>query len=298
MGSTSPTPMPLLLQGAARTQIVSRQPQKLAKGCKMNIEIGVAIVGGIFLLINTIISAFSAQIVKRLEKSVDNQSDTLSKKIDETTRFAFIHGEKASFDALTRLTIEEKTKVQVTRFNSRKIQNQERYFSSVVSRILGQTFEGEPQSKLELYTRLTSLNSEENKESLIEQVGLFLERGCNNLVLKITADKNDFELVICESSKIAAFCFHDLGEKLVLHSCIVTSDPSLFLKFKELYEKLWNQDAILEIDFSKGRDHVLKKLKTLRKLEPIKANSSLAPLESIMHEANLKLNACQIVQEE
>ena len=126
---------------------------------------------------------------------------------------------------------------------------------------------------------------------------MFLEKGCNNLVLKVTADKNDFELVICESSKIAAFCFHDLGEKLVLHSCIITSDPSLFLKFKELYEKLWNQDAILEIDFSKGREHVLKKLETLKKLQPIKANPSLAPLESIIDEANLKLKACRVVQE-
>lgn len=264
----------------------------------MNIEIGVAILGGIFLLVNTIISAFSAQIVKKLEKSVDNQSDTLSRKIDQTTRFAFIHGEKASFDTLTRLTMEEKTKIQVTRFNPRKIQNQPRYFSAVVSRILGQPFENENQSKLELYTRLTSLNSEENKQSLIEQVELFLEKGCDNLILKVTADKNDFELVICESSKFAAYCFHDPSEKILLHSCIVTSDPSLFLKFKELYEKLWNQDALLVIDFSKGRKHIAKQLEILRKIEPIKANPSLAPLESIMHEANLKLNACQVVKNE
>ena len=220
------------------------------RGGNMNVEIAVAIIAGIFLVLNTIISIFSAQVVKKLEKSVDNQSDTLAKKIDETTRFAFIHGEKASFDALTRLTLEENTKVQVTRFNPRKIQHQPRYFTSVIARVLGHSFENEPQSKLELYTRLTSLNSEENKKSLIEQVEMFLNNGCDNLVLKITADKNDFELVICESSKIAAFCFHDLGEQSVLHSCIITSDTSLFLKFKELYEKLWNQDAILEIDFS------------------------------------------------
>jgi hypothetical protein len=263
----------------------------------MDIEIGAAIIAGVFLLANTIISAFSAQIVKRLEKSVDNQSDTLAKKIDETTRFAFIHGEKASFDALTRLTLEEKTRVQVTRFNPRRIQNQPRYFSAFVSKILGQPFENENQSKLELYTRLTSFNSEENKRSLIDQAELFLKQGCNNLILKVTADKNDFELVICESSKVAAFCFHDLSERLVLHSCIVTSDQELFLKFKELYEKLWNQDAILEIDFSKGREQVLEKLEILHKLEPIKADNSLAPIESIMHEANLKLGACQIVQE-
>lgn len=262
----------------------------------MDISIAVAIIGGIFLLANTITAVFSAQIIKRLEKSVDNQSNTLSKKIDETTRFAFIHGEKASFDALTRLTLEEKTRVQVTRFSSRKIQNQPRYFSSVVARVLGQPFEGEPQGKLELYTRITSLNGEDNKASLIEQIELFLEKGCDNLVLRITADKNDFELVICESSKMAAFCFHDLGENAVLHSCIITSDTSLFLKFKELYEKLWNQDALLEINFSKGREHVLKQLETLRELEPIKGSHALAPIESIMLEANLKLDACKIIQ--
>ncbi len=160
----------------------------------METEIIAAVIGAGAVIVNTIVTTILA--TKRIEKTVDKQSYELSKKFDDSAQIIFINGEKSAFDALTRLTLSEPTRVRSTRYNPRKIQRQPRYFSSIVSRITGAEFEGENYSTLEKYNRLTSINSEENKQSLIEQVTTFHEKGCNNIILRVTAYKNDFEVLI------------------------------------------------------------------------------------------------------
>lgn len=247
------------------------------------------------LIGNTVVTMISAVTSKRLQKTVDEHSSELSKKFDESTQIIFIDGEKSAFDALTRLTLSEPTRVRVTRYNPRKIQRQRRYFASIVSRINGSEFEGENYSRLEKYNRLTSINSEENKQSLISQVNKFLAEECDNLILRVTADKNDFEVIIFEGSETAAFCFHDLGTQNVIHSCIITRDLQVFRKFRDLYEKLWNEDILLEIDFSLGSAHVKKMLGKLENIDPVEKKNNLSPIDNMMHEAKKKLEACETV---
>ncbi len=263
----------------------------------MTTEIWTALIAGGFLVLNTIVSVITVQITKRMQKSVDDNSDSLKKKFEETTKFSFVHGERATFDALTRITLDEPNRVRVTRFNPRKIQRKERYFNAITSRLMGTEFEGENYGKLEKYNRLTSLNSQENKDSLIQQIDYFLEKGCSNLVLRVTNDKNDFEVVISESKRIAAFCFHDLGTQEVLHSCFVTSDRELYMKFAELYEKLWAEDILMEIDFSLGREHIISMKEKLSKINPVEKRKNLSPLDNIISEAKLKIEGCEIMKD-
>ena len=122
----------------------------------MTTEIWTAIIAGGFLILNTIVSVITVQLTKRMQKSVDDNSDSLKKKFEETTKISFIQGERATFDVLTRLTLEEPNRVRVTRFNPRKIQRKERYFNAITSRLIGGEFEGENYGKLERYNRLTS----------------------------------------------------------------------------------------------------------------------------------------------
>lgn len=255
-----------------------------------------AIITGVALLANTIVTVLLANASKKLKQSVDQSSNELSKKFDESTQIVFIDGEKASFDALTRLTLSEPVRIRVTRFNPRKIERQKRYFSSVYSRITGSDFDGENCSKLEKYNRLTSINSDENKNSLISQINSFLEAKCDNLVLRVTADKNDFEVLIFEGSEVAAFCFHDLGTQNVVHSCVITRDKQVFQKFRDLYEKLWNEDILLEIDFSMGEEHVRKMLHKLEQINPINNKErGLSPIDNMVREAKLRMEACDVV---
>ena len=102
--------------------------------------------------------------------------------------------------------------------------------------------------------------------------------------------------MISESKKTAAFCFHDLGTQEVLHACFVTSDRELYIKFAELYEKLWAEDIIMEIDFSLGRDHVLLMKEKLSTMKPIEKRNDLSPLENIIIEAKLKIKACELMK--
>jgi len=257
----------------------------------MDSQIIAAIIAGIFLLLTTGTSALTAWFSKRTSDTIKLHSDELVKRFNETAKVVFIEGEKASFDALTRLTLEEDMRVRVTRFNPRQIQRASRYFQSMVSKVSGSDFEGTNYGKLEKYYRLTALNSLENKNSLIEMIKKFLSLNTNNLVLRITGDKNDFELVVFDHTKTAAFCFHDLSKYSVIHSCLISRDESLFTYFEKLYQKIWEEDILLEIDFSLGKEHVLQKLKYLEKLEPIIANHDLSKIDSAVHEANLKIQA-------
>jgi len=228
-----------------------------------------------------------------LSKKFEKNSLDLSKKFDESAQITFIDGEKAAFDALTRLTLSEQDCIKVTRFNSRSIQRQDRYFSSVVSRITGGEFEGESQSKLEKYNRLTSLNSEENKQSIISQVEEFLKSHCDRLIMRITTNKNDFEVVICDGSETAVICFHDFGTQNVIHSCLITRDHQVFRKFRDLYEKLWNEDILMEIDFSLGEKHVKARLDVLKFIDPIEKKNNLSPIDNMIYETKKKLEACE-----
>ena len=188
----------------------------------MSPEVIAALVGGGFLVVSTIASTATALIARRTSQSIETQGDELSKRFDETAKVVLVEGERASFDALTRLTLQEELQVSATRFNPRGIQRQRRYFDAMSARILGTSFEGEHHGKLESYYRLTSLNSQENKQSIIDMIEMFLERDCNNLVLRVTADKNDFELLVFGQTKTAAICFHDLSQHDVVHSCLIT----------------------------------------------------------------------------
>ena len=264
----------------------------------MSPEIIGAIIGGVFLLVSTAASTITALLARRTSQSVESQSNELAKRFDETAKVVFIQGERASFDALTRLTLREELRVRVSRFNPRQIQRQRRYYDSMVARVLGIAFEDEHYGKLETYYRLTSLNSEENKQSLIAMIEMFLERGCNNLLLRVTADKNDFELLVFDQLKSAAFCFHDLSKHDVVHSCLITTDPELFGNIEKLYQKVWNEDIILEIDFSEGPEAVRRQLAILREMPPIIKSDRLSPIESVIRESELKIEACRMIQVE
>lgn len=262
----------------------------------MDSVITAAIITSGVLVANTIITIFSATTSKKLQKTVNKHSSELAKKFDASTQIRFIDGEKAVFDALTQLTLSEPIRVRVTRYNPRKIQKQHRYFSSIMSRINGSEFEGENCSRLENYNRLTSINSEENKRSLISQANIFLKEKCDNFVLKVTTNKNNFEVLIFEGSETAVFCFHDLETKNIIHSCIITRDPQVFRKFLDFYEKLWNEDILLEIDFSLGREHVEKMLEILENIDPVTKKYNLSPFDNIIYEANKKIEACKSVE--
>lgn len=263
----------------------------------MTSEIWTATVAGIFLILNTIVSVIIVNVTKRINKSVNDNSVSIKKKFEETAKFIFVQGERATFDELTRITLEEPQRIRVTRFNPRKIERKERYFKAVSTRILGEEFEGEKYGKLEKYNRLTSINSLENKESLIHQIDYYLEKGCNNLVLRVTNDKNDYEIVISEGKRIAAFCFHDMGKQEVLQSAFITSDHELYIKFTEMYEKIWAEDTLMEIDFSLGRSHILAMRDKLQQIEPVMKRPDLSPLDNIINEAMLKIEGCKIMQQ-
>ena len=79
---------------------------------------------------------------------------------------------------------------------------------------------------------------------------------------------HDFELIIAESSKTAVFCFHDLGNQVELNSCFITTDQDLFYNFSQLYEKLWNENILLDIDFSRGKEYVSEMRKKLVDMQP------------------------------
>ena len=210
-------------------------------------------------------------------------------------KFEFIEGEKASAESLIRLTLQEERKIRVTRFNPRKIQHEKRYFDAMVAKILGESFDNVRHARVGKYCRLTALNSVENRQSLQHMGQMFLERGCNNLVLRVTADKNDFELLIFDQLRVAGLCFHDLSQQDVVHSCLITRDPSLFSNFEQLYHKLWNEDTLLQIDFSAKKDVVRKQLASLADLPSIEKSQDLSRIGNIKHESELKIKVCELL---
>ncbi len=258
----------------------------------MDPQVFATIIAGIFLLASTVTSVITAMMAKKTSDSVKHQSAALSKKFDETAKVVFIEGERACFDALTRLTLQEKIRTRVTRFNPRKIQRQKRYYDAMVARVQGTLFEDEAYGRIEKYYRLTALNSEENKQSVIEMCRYFLGKGCSNLVLRVTLDKNDFELVIFDQLKTAVFCFHDFNKHDVVHSCLITRDEGLYVYFEQLYEKIWREDTILEVDFSLGDSVVEEKIKLLESLPPNIDKEYLSPLEGTKLEARYKIDIC------
>lgn len=261
----------------------------------MDSQILAAIIAGIFLIASVIISTFTAFLTKRTSDSIKSQGVELANKFDETAKVLFIDGERASFDALTRLTLQEKHRARVTRFNPKRIQRQKRYYDAMVARILGTPFEDDSYGRIEKYFRLTAYNSEENKNSLVDMCKFFQEKESANLILRITADKNDFELVIFEQLKTAVFCFHDFNKHDVLHSCLITRDEGLFVYFEQLYEKLWKEDILLEIDFSAEKSIVSEKIKLLESM-PIAPNKDiLSPLDGTKVEAQFKIDMCNFL---
>lgn len=261
----------------------------------MSPEIIAALVAGGFLLVSTAASTATVLFSRRTSKSVESQGDELAKRFDETAKVVLVEGERASFDALTRLTLQEELRVSATRFSPRGIQRQRRYFDAMAARILGTSFEGEHHGKLESYYRLTSFNSEENKQSLIEMIEMLLSRDCNNLVLRVTADKNDFELLVFHQTRAAAICFHDLSKHDVVHSCLITRDAALFNHIEKFYQKVWNEDILLEVDFSLGEDEVRKRLETIRAMPPIEKSDRLSRIDSAIYEAEQKIEALRLI---
>lgn len=259
-------------------------------------EVIAALIAGGFLLLSTAASTATALVTMRTSQSVEDQSNELAKRFDETAKVVFVEGERASFDALTRLTLQEEQRVHATRFSPRQIQRQRRYFDAVTTRILGKPFEGDHYGKLESYYRLTALNSEENKTSVITMAEMFLAQECSNLVIRVTADKNDFELLVFHSSRTAAMCFHDLSQHDVVHSCLITSDKDLFANLEKLFQKVWNEDILVEIDFSMGPDHVRRQIEVLRSLPVIHKDRRLSPIDSVMRESEMKIEACRLIE--
>jgi hypothetical protein len=263
----------------------------------MDSQILAAIIAGIFLIASVVISTFTALMTKKTSDSIKSQGVELAKKFDETAKVLFIDGERASFDALTRLTLQEKHRAKVTRFNPRQIQRQKRYYDAMVARIIGTPFEDEAYGRIEKYFRLTAFNSEENKKSLVDMCKFFQEKDSSNLILRITTNKNDFELVIFEQLKTAVFCFHDFNKHDVLHSCLITRDENLFVYFEQLYEKLWKEDILLEIDFSNDKTIIAEKIKLLESLPIAPNKDAYSPLEGTKIEAEFKIDLCKLILE-
>lgn len=259
-------------------------------------EITAAIITGICLLLTGAASVASARFSLQASRSVRAQGAELAKKFDETAKVVFLEGARASFDALTRLTMLEEDIVRVTRFSPRKIQRQPRYFGAMRARLLGQPFEGQQRGRLHKYYRLTSLNSEENQDSLIEICEDLIERRCHNLVLRVTADKNDFELIVFDQQHTAVLCFHDLSQHEVVHSCLITRDEELFQNLMKLYEKMWSEGILLEIDFSLGEDAVRGELERLRQLPIIERDPRLGRFSSLIQESELRIAACELAE--
>lgn len=260
----------------------------------MQPEVIAAIIGGFFLLASTTASIVSAILTQRTSSSVSRRSKELSRSIESSTRVTFVEGERESHEVLTRLTLNESLRINVTRFSPKSVTRQVRYVAAIKAKLIGTQFEDEHYGRLEKYNRLTSLNSDENKESLLNMLDDYVKSGCDNFTLRITADKNDFELLVFEKSKIAALCFHDLSKQDVVHSCIIVSDRDMYVNFYRLYQKLWNEDILLEVDFSKGIEHVNEQIEKLKKLEPITKNDGLSPIDSMIYESNLKIKAAEL----
>ncbi|MDH4274221.1 MAG: hypothetical protein OEW08_04205, partial [Gammaproteobacteria bacterium] len=197
----------------------------------MDTEVTVAIVTGIFLTISTVFSGITAYLTKRTTNTFDRKSEDLKESFEKTSRLIITDGERETVAKLIQLTLEEEAIVRVTRFNPRKIQRRERYYQAMQARIAGSIFEGDHYKRLEKYCRLTSFNSRENKESLIEMINEFKGGKCKNLILRVTSDKNDYEILIFEKSKVAALCFHDVMNQDVVHSCMIVREGRLFDNF-------------------------------------------------------------------
>jgi hypothetical protein len=212
-------------------------------------------------------------------------------------RFQIITGTREAIEVLTGLTLAENSKVRVTRFSPKMIQRYEEYFSAVGVRITGGRYGDKEYKKLDGYDRLVSLNSDENKESITHMVKQFRNKNCDNFVIRITASKNDYELLIFEDSKIAALCFHDISKKYVLHSCLITNDPDLFVQFDRLYKKIWDEDIIMEIDFSASKGEVNSKMKALKEIEPFKESRNQSPIDNILHCSNRIIQACNKIKD-
>lgn len=166
----------------------------------------------------------------------------------------------------------------------------------MAARVLGTAFEDETYGKIEKYYRITALNSEENRKSVIDMCRFFQGKGTTNLVLRVTLDKNDFELVIFDQLKTAVFCFHDFNRHDVVHSCLITRDEGLYVYFEQLYEKIWREDSVLEIDFSLGDQAVEEKIKLLASLPAGFTKEHLSPIEGIRLEAQNKIAICAIIE--
>lgn len=261
----------------------------------MEPEIIAAIIGGIFLLASTAASIISLLATRRTSESVEKSSGELAQKLEETARVTYVEGERDAHDSLTKLTLKEEYRVNVTRFSPKSVQRQSRYFSAIRAKLMGSEFEESSYGKLEKYNRLTSLCSQENKESLILMIQDYLKFGCDNFTLRVTADKNDFELLIFEKSRVAALCFHDLSKQDVVHSCIIVTDRDMYVNFYRLYQKVWNEDILLEIDFSKGEEHVLEGLEVLKEMDPIEKSDDLSPMQSMVFEAERKIAAARLI---
>jgi len=260
----------------------------------METDITVEFISGGFLILNSILGAFFIYMTGKTKNKIEEQGSLLLKKFDDTVKIQLLEGEQETVDALKQLTLEESDRVRVTRFNQREIQKRSAYYDAMTARIVGGKYDGRNYGKLERYYRLTSFNSEENKTSIIKMVEQFGTGRCDNLILRVTADKNDFELLIFEKSKVAALCFHDLGNLDVVHSCMIVRDEALFDNFYLLYQKLWHEDILMEIDFSKGKEHVEEALVMLKSLKPIERGNSIGSsiLDSI-EEAKGKIRAME-----
>jgi hypothetical protein len=258
-------------------------------------EIISALIAGAFLTVSTAASTITAIITRRTSAEIKQDGLNLSKRFDESTKISFVEGERACFAALVTLTLEEKSCVGATRFGQRSIHRQPRYFNAIRARLVGEPMEGHNYGQLDKYMRLASLTSDENKTSLVSMIEEYLELGVNNVVIRVTADKNDFELLVFEDSKAIALCLHDMSKQDVVHSCMIIRDNDLYLNFYQLYDKLWNEDILLEFDFSHGRKHIEDQLGKLRRMEAVKKNFSLPPVNRAIDEARKKISAFGLV---
>lgn len=78
----------------------------------METPVVAAVIGGLFVLLNTLVGAYVAKSAKQARDDIAAQGAILAKKYDEQSKVMLIEGETEAVSALKTLTLEEKSRVR------------------------------------------------------------------------------------------------------------------------------------------------------------------------------------------
>lgn len=156
---------------------------------------------------------------------------------------------KQTMNKLITSTLAASSYVFATRFSPVPVSSAVVYYNAFKSKVKGEPFDGRSVSPVLDYRRLMNINSKEKFKNLKQMVEDF--KGCpDNMVINITSQNNHFEIVVIDDEE-AFLCFHSLSPgKLIVMSSLHILDEGAVQKLRELYERMWQKDIFLEIDFS------------------------------------------------